>query len=580
MLGNSGSVSNSRSIERMRTSTNGYPSIYPRGASQTTSGTSPRQSLAADSMHQALHPGGGRTTTTGGTTYINSGTAVTRSTSPISSQVVESILQEDGIVNDDDYTIHFKSFQKQPGVPNHHLTLNGTTAYIPGESAPVRNEAYYTEVLRHRLRDILLDRNDEEVPEDRYGRPSVEYEVTDCEELNTSEERGRRRSRSHGNRNNYAERKYLRSKSPFFGSGHSRSGSRGRSCERNCGGGATEDLMNSMAQIMSAVGSIVTKQNKNPFKAMMRKEQRRLQRQERRQGRSSDPIYTSHAGDDYCRSPSAAGRKQRPNTAPAPASYTIGLDGGMAQQVPSYPTGSNSTKRTSNKENMFLQEVPRSKTHMLNVIMAKLEAIERSEQQIQEFLQSTSNNNTAGEEPQAHRFALSDYGGEARGTEADEVDRHLHGVRPLEASFLAVSDNAHKSNSAPREAVLEAGQQFTEQSSMLAHIDSDESDPDTQNNDPTKQKKTKSTAEHGTQDSPHTLSHLQQHLRHVQAVAARGPSLESMQQQEDRQRAQSEGLSATQLRDKEIAYMKTLPKLPRNEARNEDIFAYMRELDQ
>ena len=335
--------------------------------------------------------------------------------------------------------------------------------------------------------------------------------------------------------------------------------------------------MNSMAQIMSAVGSIVTKQNKNPFKAMMRKEQRRLQRQERREGRSTDPAYTSHAGDDYCRSPSATGRKQRPNTAPAPASYTIGLDGSMAQQVPS---ASAFAKRTSNKENMFLQEVPRSKTHMLNVIMAKLEAIERSEQQIQEFLESSSNNNTGGEEPQTHRFALSDYGGEARGTGADEVDRHLHGVRPLEASFLAVSDNAHKNNSAPREAVLEAGQQFTEQSSMLAQIDSDESDSDTQTNDPTKQKKTKSTAEHGTQDSPHTLSHLQQHLRHVQAVAARGPSLESLQQQEDRQRAQSEGLSATQLRDKELAYMKTLPKLPRNEARNEDIFAYMRELDQ
>ncbi len=571
-------------MERMRTSTNGYPSINPRGASQTTSGTSPRQSLAADSMHHLLHPGGGRTTSTGGTTYANSGTAVTRSTSPINSQVVESILQEDGIVNDDDYTIHFKSFQKLPGVPNHHLTLSNTTAYIPGESAPVRNEAYYSEVLRHRLRDILLDRNDEEVPEDRYGRPSVEYEVTDCEELNTSEERGRRRSRSHGNRNNYAERKYLRSKSPFFGSERSRSCSRGRSCERHCGGGgggATEELMNSMAQIMSAVGSIVTKQNKNPFKAMMRKEQRRLLRQEKRQHRSSDP-----SGDDNYHTSAAVGRKQRPSTAPAPAAYTIGLDGSIAQQLSSCPTGSALAKRAPRKENMLLQDVPRSKTHMLNVIMAKLEAIERSEQQIHDFLQSTSNYHVADEEPQTHRFVPSEYGGEAPGNEVDEVDRHLHGVRPSEASFLHVSQHAHNHKDAPREAVLEAGQQFTEQSSMLAHIGSDESDPDTNtlhhthSNDSTKPKKSKSTAEHGTQDSPHTLSQLQQHLRHAQAVAARGPSLESMQQQEDLQRAHSDQLSATQLRDKEIAYMKTLPKLPRNEARHEDIFAYMRELDQ
>ena len=107
--------------------------------------------------------------------------------------------------------------------------------------------------------------------------------------------------------------------------------------------------MNSMAQIMSAVGSIVTKQHKNPFKAMMRRQQRRLAREEQlqqhgqREGQSwhSDHHYPHANADQYYRNGGGNGSKVRAPAATAP--YTIGLDGSVSQVPYAHPSHNDST---------------------------------------------------------------------------------------------------------------------------------------------------------------------------------------------------------------------------------------------
>lgn len=367
--------------------------------------------------------------------------------------------------------------------------------------------------------------------------------------------------------------------------------------------------MNSMAQIMSAVGSIVTKQHKNPFKAMMRRQQRRLAREEQGQGGHSDHHhhYPQAASDHYYTGGTRASSSSRARAPAATAPYTIGLDGSVAQVPYTYPSSHNTHTMHPNTTHRSLSTrpldtvkhaVPRSKSHMLDVIMAKLQAIERSEQQIQEYLETTSAHPAGHVDVDGVFGHGNGAGGEGVSSEVvEEIDRHLHSAYPLDASLLAVGAGASSGAGGVKKDVLgriignnNPPETYLDQNSVLAQADSD-SDIDlptahtasnttniTKTN--TTHKKKVKMVSHGTQDDPHTLAILHQHLLQSEEVAARGPSLAALKQQELQQHVVSDNLTATQLRDKEQAYLKTLPRLARNEDRNQDVFAYMRELDQ
>ena len=299
-------------------------------------GTSPMQSYDGGSLRNSggvLRRSLEGTHTT--TTTQQDPVAVTRSTSPINQQVVTSILREDGIVHDDDYTIHIKSYQ--PLGTDKDAPYD--TLYDPAYDNPPRDEEYYSNLLRKRLRGILLNHNDDSGAED--------VEVTDYEDLNTSDERGRR-----PNRNNYAERKYLRSTSH----GRSRSASRGRCGDHGvCSGGgrgATEELMHSMAQIMTAVGSIVSKPQRK-MKNILKKNSRYLQRP----GHYIAPyesLNSSFNGSNHHTSfESYSERPSSPvRTKSAPSSTTAA----SAAPIPFTPA-----------------TMPRSRSAMLDMIMAKLQ---------------------------------------------------------------------------------------------------------------------------------------------------------------------------------------------------------------
>lgn len=311
--------------------------------------------------------------------------AVTRSTSPISEHVVSSILQEDGLVNDDDFTIHIKSIQGGILDPNQ-----------PFESNP-KDQEYYTKYLRQRLRDILLDRND--ASSDSSGEDR-DVEVTDYEELNTSEERGRLRGRGSrrnyggGSRtsNNYAERKYLRSKEDYSHSrcnsrrsSRSRGGgsrSRSASCSRG-GGGATEELMQSMAQIMTAVGSIVTKKQRNPYKSVLRKHARRQRQQEQQYGHQQQEQEQGHYQNGYNTGHSYAGGNvvlqppgqsssaySRYSTSANPSIASPALSGLVALGG---PLSRASSRQDAHAAAVGMVGVPRTRAEMIDAIMAKLQ---------------------------------------------------------------------------------------------------------------------------------------------------------------------------------------------------------------
>jgi hypothetical protein len=208
------------------------------------------------------------------TIEVKESTGVTRSTSPISSHVVSSILKEDAIINDDDYTVHFNSkvFQNQNS----------------DAGVEVHNEDYYTKVLRHRLRKILVNHNERDISDcdSDSGKSSasngnnVEGRLREGSyadgDLDPSKEAlgdfyraGYHRTRKNTSykvhqgihkhdsyvQNDYVNRKYYRSRADSPCRTHHRF----RQTER----GATEELMSSMAQIMSAVGAIVTQKQKH-----------------------------------------------------------------------------------------------------------------------------------------------------------------------------------------------------------------------------------------------------------------------------------------------------------------------------
>lgn len=82
-----------------------------------------------------------------------------------------------------------------------------------------------------------------------------------------------------------------------------------------------------------------------------------------------------------------------------------------------------------------------------------------------------------------------------------------------------------------------------------------------------------------TQDSPHTLSQLQAHLREEQYQSALGPSLAVLQQQQAQQSALTEQSTPQQLQERQAAYLRGLPPVPRDPEAESAIYGYMKELD-
>lgn len=335
--------------------TTAYASIPAR---RTSSGTSPMQSregaLGSDHENHNKVRSSAHGTASGAhnDSPVTSSHAVTRSTSPISEHVVSSILQEDGLVNDDDFTIHIKSIQNGILDPSQ-----------PFESNP-KDQEHYTKYLRQRLRDILIDHNDASSDSSDGDR---EVEVTDYEDLNTSEEHCRhsRGGRSRSRCNNYAEHKYLRRKDGSHSRHSSRHGSLSRGGSRSASrnrGGATEELMASMAQIMTAVGSIVTKKSRNPYKSVLRKHARR-QRQEQ------DMYSTSYAYPEE--TTQMASEVRWAGTRPAPtAPVRRGLGGPLGG-----PLDGPVNRAPKEKDVLAGVGAPRTRAEMLDAIMAKLQVI-------------------------------------------------------------------------------------------------------------------------------------------------------------------------------------------------------------
>lgn len=88
-----------------------------------------------------------------------------------------------------------------------------------------------------------------------------------------------------------------------------------------------------------------------------------------------------------------------------------------------------------------------------------------------------------------------------------------------------------------------------------------------------------SSTDSSTQDSEHTLELLHKRLALDREVAARGSSVASLQAQERQLHTQSSALTAEQLRQKEVAHLQGLTKLPQDYQSNQTILSYMKELD-
>jgi hypothetical protein len=362
------SVSNSQHLQRQ-----------PPQQRRMEAGTSPLHSYDAqahrvgsqsppDALHRTTNSNTANAHRGGDETTATAPVAVTRSTSPIDQHIVTSILREDGIVNDDDFTVHIKSYQ--PAGRDGYPAVAGAGpadapydgCYDPAFDEAPRGPDHYSRLIRHRLRDVLRLHND--------ASDAEEVEVTDYEDLNTSEERGRRR-----NRNNYGERKYLRGTSH----GHSRSASRSLSRSALPGGrGATEDLMYSVAQIMTAVGSIVAKPPQKKYKSILKKHARRKQRE-----MDYMAPYEYHSGDGYTQG--SPGRLYSPHSP-----HRSGLGGYLshphtavhahhqhAHHHKSHRQPSPQGGRAGNGPGAFAVpvQVPRSKAEMIDLVLAKLQVL-------------------------------------------------------------------------------------------------------------------------------------------------------------------------------------------------------------
>lgn len=232
------------------------------------------------------------------------GLVVTRSTSPIQTDIIKSILKEDNIIHnthDNDYTIHIKSYQPLNNQVKDLPLSEHDGIYDPIYDNPPKNEEYYSTLLRDRLRHILLDynsNNKERIPENI----EVEVERTDYEDINSSLEEYNNKKKRNNYANNYNERKYLRritnnqSKSQYNQCNHH---NHTTSTSTTTANNTTEELMKSMAQIMTAVGNIVSKPKPLKYKSVLKKYQLQHQQHyyENNEGCSSNIQYTQHNSD-------------------------------------------------------------------------------------------------------------------------------------------------------------------------------------------------------------------------------------------------------------------------------------------
>jgi hypothetical protein len=151
----------------------------------------------------------------------------------------------------------------------------------------------------------------------------------------------------------------------------------------------------------------------------------------------------------------------------------------------------------------------------------------------------------------------------------DAIDRHLQGVRVLDVTQLAGDKEPDREDDS---SVAVEAQSELDISANFLHYPSSEA---------ARQKRDIATSERGTQDSDHTLEHLDGYLQQqAQRRAAQQPSVSALEQREQqRMSTPAPRLTAEQLRAKERAYLDSLPKIPRNPRTEESLYAYMRELD-
>ena len=241
------------------------------------------------------------------------GLVVTRSTSPIQTDIIKSILKEDNIIhniNDNDYTIHIKSYQPLNNQVKDLPLSEHDGIYDPIYDNPPKNEEYYSTLLRDRLRHILLDYNNNNCNNKERISENIEVEVerTDYEDMNSSLEEYNNKKKRNNYANNYNERKYLRritnnqSKSQYNQCNHHNNTT--TSTSTTTANNTTEELMKSMAQIMTAVGNIVSKPKPMKYKSVLKKYQLQHQQQyyENNEGCSSNSSssniqYTQHNSD-------------------------------------------------------------------------------------------------------------------------------------------------------------------------------------------------------------------------------------------------------------------------------------------
>jgi hypothetical protein len=194
---------------------------------------------------------------------------------------------------------------------------------------------------------------------------------------------------------------------------------------------------------------------------------------------------------------------------------------------------------------------------MIDMIMAKLHDIETAEQETAAFLA----------DPRRHQPLEGAYPSHVDESN-DAIDRHLQGFHVLDVTQVAAPTGRRAEDDS---SVAVEAQSELDISANFLHYPS-EAAP---------QRKNVTTSEQGTQDSAHTLEHLDAHLQQAQRLAAQQPSVSALEQREQQRRqAPTAHLSAEQVRAKERAYLDTLLKVPRNPRTEESVHAYMRELDQ
>jgi hypothetical protein len=319
--------------------------------------------------------------------------------------------------------------------------------------------------------------------------------------------------------------------------------------------------MHSMAQIMTAVGTIVSKPEKKKYKSVLKKHARR-----KHGGEYIAPFEVPHAAPGsptVWRGPGHGGYSDyapHPHAGhTAPASQHPHAASAADASSKHYHRSSNSRPHSAP---FSPAAVPRTRAAMIDMIMAKLHDIETAEQDTAAFLAHSSRHH------QSEGMYTASHVDESN----DAIDRHLQGVRVLDVTQLASNTSA-----APRgphreddSSVAVEAQSELDISANFLHYPSEAA----------QQKRDVATSEQGTQDSAHTLENLDGYLQQAQRLAAQQPSVSALEQQEQlRISAPAPRLTAEQLRAKERAYLDSLPKVPRNPRTEESLHAYMRELD-